>query len=561
MHCPLQCSPLHTLLIISFHPQPIDVSSFYRRELHETMQPRKLKSMWQLLGGCRGGNETGDGESGQKKGGEEQSEKSSTDEETTVDERVDYGRDRLDNYGLEDLHSDGGTDDEDRPRKQVPKWAEGSDLMTALLNQCSMPPDQIFATVETPDLSSMFTQQRKRFFKRTSSACWEQPPQTKSLKHADGPTPKEVEDQDEYWGTFTTSIEDNVPDDQVQGGGAEVPGDDEEGDGDQEGEEAVSGAKFLHQLDQDYLCSPRLLVRGIYDGDVLQLVVKRKTEGTYVDWAMFNTRINEQVLNIKGEMTYPFALSRQAQGSKFGHEVMGGWGWRGYGYGYAALFPTPERADPTKILHVDIHEAIFFGTDVPHHYHVSGRDCKKVTGPPDAKCKQDGCGLRIWSIMFTTYETADEQVEYYQPKSKRKDKLVQNIYLSMVAFFDGHYKIVVHRDVELKKVHEEVAWLTKDENAKYNDSVAAVDRLKVDKARRIWETTVPKSRTEGATLAGDGGMSDGDVGQAGGGNTLTANVSNRRSKVVWLFGHLLCLFVVRVERAPFICITTFVVSV
>ena len=53
------------------------------------MQPRKLKSMWQLLGGCRGGNETGDGESGQKKGGEEQSEKSSSDEETTVDEHVD----------------------------------------------------------------------------------------------------------------------------------------------------------------------------------------------------------------------------------------------------------------------------------------------------------------------------------------------------------------------------------------------------------------------------------------------------------------------------------------
>ena len=70
-----------------------------------------------------------------------------------------------------------------------------------------------------------------------------------------------------------------------------------------------------------------------------------------------------------------------------------------------------------------------------------------------------------------------------------------------------------------------------------------------------------ESRATPTTAAGDGGMSDGDVGQAGGGNTLTANVSNRRSKVVWLFGHLLCLFVVRVECAPFICITTFVVTV
>jgi len=87
------------------------------------------------------------------------------------------------NYGLEDLDSDAGTDDEDCPRKQVPKWAEGTNLRTALLKQCYMPPDldQIFATVEMPDLSSMFVEQRKRFFKRTSSACWEQPPE--SFKH------------------------------------------------------------------------------------------------------------------------------------------------------------------------------------------------------------------------------------------------------------------------------------------------------------------------------------------------------------------------------------------
>merc|ERR1712203_1096803 len=56
------------------------------------------------------------------------------------------------NYGLEDLDSDAGTDDEDCPRKQVPKWAEGTNLRTALLKQCYMPPDldQIFATVEMP---------------------------------------------------------------------------------------------------------------------------------------------------------------------------------------------------------------------------------------------------------------------------------------------------------------------------------------------------------------------------------------------------------------------------
>ena len=126
--------------------------------------------------------------------------------------------DETDDYGLEDLHSDGGTDDEDRPRKQVPKWAEGENLTTALLKQCSMPPDldQLFAAVETPDLSTMFGEQRKRFIKRTSSACWEQPP-----------IAKEVDDS-ENMDRFTGSIEENGAPDQVQRGVDEVQGDDEE---------------------------------------------------------------------------------------------------------------------------------------------------------------------------------------------------------------------------------------------------------------------------------------------------------------------------------------------
>ena len=75
-----------------------------------------------------------------------------------------------DNYGLDDLNSDGDTDDEDNPRKEVPKWAEGTALRTAFLKQCYMPPDidAIFAGLDMPDLSTMFHQQRKRFFKRTS---------------------------------------------------------------------------------------------------------------------------------------------------------------------------------------------------------------------------------------------------------------------------------------------------------------------------------------------------------------------------------------------------------
>merc|ERR1712059_159391 len=88
-----------------------------------------------------------------------------------------------DDYGLDDLQSDQDTDDDEAPRKQIPKWAEGSSLRTSLLKQCYMGPDldQIFKTIVMPDLSVMFDQQRKRFFKRTSSACWDQAPG--SFKH------------------------------------------------------------------------------------------------------------------------------------------------------------------------------------------------------------------------------------------------------------------------------------------------------------------------------------------------------------------------------------------
>ena len=67
--------------------------------------------------------------------------------------------------GLEDLNSGTDTDDEENPKKEVPKWAEGAALRTALLKQCYMgpnPEDIFFMQGETPDLSAMFPQQRKR---------------------------------------------------------------------------------------------------------------------------------------------------------------------------------------------------------------------------------------------------------------------------------------------------------------------------------------------------------------------------------------------------------------
>ena len=254
-------------------------------------------------------------------------------------------------------------------------------------------------------------------------------------------------------------------------------------------DEVKSGAKFLQQIDKDYLCSPRLVVRGVFSGEVLQLVVKRKTEGTYVDWAITNKKTNKQLLLVHGEMTYPFGLSREALSTKSGgQEVMGGWKWHGWGYGYLNLFPP---SDP-RVLHVDIEEAIFFGEDIFTLYHVSGRGCRNVEKSEDVICKQDECGVRIWSVKFSSFTTVEEKREYYQPRSFRKEKKEQIVYLSLVAFFNGEFKIALHRDARLKKSYEEVAWLTKDENARFHDSVAAVDRSKLQRAEQVWPTRVPK---------------------------------------------------------------------
>jgi len=81
------------------------------------------------------------------------------------------------NYDISDLRSSDETDDEDHPRKEIPAWAKGGQLKMALTKQYYTPPDldELFAVVQMPNLATMFTFQRKRFLKRTSSAKWDSP--------------------------------------------------------------------------------------------------------------------------------------------------------------------------------------------------------------------------------------------------------------------------------------------------------------------------------------------------------------------------------------------------
>ena len=95
-------------------------------------------------------------------------------------------------------------------------------------------------------------------------------------------------------------------------------------------DEICDGLQFLKQLDPDFVCSPRMIVRGIYSGEVLQLVVKRKTEGNLVHWALFDMKQKKQLLSVKAQMEYLFELSSKAQGTSDGVKVLGGWKWLDY---------------------------------------------------------------------------------------------------------------------------------------------------------------------------------------------------------------------------------------
>ena len=489
------------------------------------MQPRKLKSKWQLLGGYKGGAGTSNVERDQKKPDEKESEDSSSDEETnrggfhTDDEGLDYGSEDSDlSNRLDEELQRVEADEIEETELSLPAqgWTGCSDEIDAVEEGG----DQKLARVEGKEQVVRCDDKMDLGEVPAVGAVGDSPVEISSSEDrnsrtfADGSRGKEVEGEPECMETSAAGIDlDDNPAHQVE------DGDDDAGE---EGGEANSGARFLEQIDKDFLCSPRQIVRGVYRGKDIVLIVRRRVEGNFVDWSIFNTKTNLQALLVHCQMTYPYGLSREALSTKFGHEVLGGWNWRGWGYGYLNLNRISESFphDP-RVLHVDLEEAVFFDHEIFHHYHLSGEQCVNLDKSEDVNCQEDGCGLRIWSIMMTTFTTAEAERKEYQPQSFRKEKKEQVLYLSMVAFFNGETKIVIHQEMRLKRSQEEVVWLTKDEKAEYHDSVAAVDRVKLQRAEQVWETRVPKPGF--------------------GGDTLTAKVSWKiepliqRSRVVRLF--------------------------
>ncbi|GMT14761.1 hypothetical protein PFISCL1PPCAC_6058, partial [Pristionchus fissidentatus] len=81
------------------------------------------------------------------------------------------------NYGVEDLESGDETDDENNPRKKVPKWASQPMLGRTISTMRHSPPfdpDTYFGPIIQPDLNLIFKPSSK-YPKRTSSAMWNSP--------------------------------------------------------------------------------------------------------------------------------------------------------------------------------------------------------------------------------------------------------------------------------------------------------------------------------------------------------------------------------------------------
>ena len=259
------------------------------------------------------------------------------------------------------------------------------------------------------------------------------------------------------------------------------------------------GFKFLRKIDEHFCESPRLLMRGIWRSDELELQVKRKTEGVLVQWLLTNTRSKKIVVNAMAQMTYKPCLSLSNQyGSAFrqyGYAVEGGWGWDGFGYGFVNLnriHANQQNLIPlsdSSIKHLDLEEAVFPNESVFHH--ISGVHCKKSEENKKTYCKEEGCGIEISKLTIQSFSTIVDKPDSWElVHNLKRHEFKEQVSFSLVVFpSSGEHKVLLQVD-EIQKSLREVAWMAKASD--HFDDAPGVDKCKIEKHQYIWRTGCPK---------------------------------------------------------------------
>ena len=121
--------------------------------------------------------------------------------------------------------------------------------------------------------------------------------------------------------------------------------------------------------------------------------------------------------------------------------LRGGKGWEGYGYGFVKLFPSSD----SSIKHIDVHEAAY------------------STITRDRQLYEIGC-------------------------NHLKKELTEQIFISIVAFFDGTHQLVLHKNAECKSPGQVIAWFKKDPSAWFYDKPDVNEATLDNKSFWIWNT-------------------------------------------------------------------------
>ena len=250
------------------------------------------------------------------------------------------------------------------------------------------------------------------------------------------------------------------------------------------------GYRCLEKIDSHFVESPRLIVSGIWRGETLELVARRKPEGTLVEWTLTERRCKTRILLVKAQMTYKSRLRPSTKyGSMFksyGYRVTGGWAWSGYGYGFVNVFPSSSKDQSIK--HIDLEEAVFPNENQYHH--VSGPACR-LDKNTDV-CNDAGCGVRIWSLSIKSYTTDVHQPHLADVKvhNKKRKEQKEHIWLSLVVFQStGMHRMLLHRDGP-DRTYRCVAWMTKVNDFFKDDP--DVDQCILERHRYIWSTELPR---------------------------------------------------------------------